>query len=275
MSKADDKLDLLYRQEFSHLTRDEFAYFVEFCREKGVNPWLRHIIPQRVYDERRGATRLQFITTIMALRTIALSTRRYEGLKGPSWCGKDGAWVDVWLHPEPPEAATVGVYRKGFREPLFQTATFPSFAQFEQTRDGKSVPTPFWVRMGAHMLAKCAEALSLRAAFPEKCGELLIPEEVMQTGGPGGQGRPPAAGPGEAAPTTAPDQFDLNRPQSRFQFELALIDLGLQNPERRAAVIAEFQRGWSRLYHEQPVQFYAQVLQEVRKRPGVYGAAAT
>jgi hypothetical protein len=88
--------------------------------------------------------------------------------------------VDVWLAKEPPAAAKVGVLRSDFAEPLWGVARFDSYAQ--RTRSGEL--TRFWKVMSDIMLAKAAESLALRKAFPLELSDVYSEEEMAQADHP-------------------------------------------------------------------------------------------
>jgi hypothetical protein len=82
----------------------------------------------------------------------------------------------VWTAAEPPVAAKVGVLRTDFKEPCWGVARFASYAQ--KKKDGS--PDPHVGGMSDVMIAKCAEALGLRKAFPQELSGLYTSDEMDQ-----------------------------------------------------------------------------------------------
>lgn len=149
-------------------TADELRLFALVVDRTELDPFARQIYAIM----RKG--RLSIETSIDGFRLIAHRSGEYAGQEGPFWCGDDSKWVDVWLAKTPPKAAKVIVHRKGFATGLSRVALWDEYAQ-NVNNDWST-----WKKMPAHLLAKCAEALSLRAAFPQELSGLYTSEEMDQ-----------------------------------------------------------------------------------------------
>jgi phage recombination protein Bet len=177
-----DHIALLKRTLLKNLSEDESALFLRVCERSGLDPFARQIYPvkRKEYssESRKWEERFQAEATIDGLRVIAERSGKYAGQLGPEWCGKDGVWRDIWLEEHPPLAARVGILRSDFREPVWGKALYAEYVQLNQNGE----PTHFWVKMGANQLAKCAEALGFRKAFPRQMSGLYTFEEMQQAG---------------------------------------------------------------------------------------------
>lgn len=166
---------------------DAFA-FLHLCQKTGLDPWAREIYLIGRKVRKRGEpdrVKFQAQTGIDGYRHIAERTGQYQSRLGPFWCGPDGTWRDVWLLDEPPTAARVGIVRDGHPEPFYGTVTFREFCPMTDVwennkRTGAQKPQGLWEKMPAHMLAKCAEALAIRTAFPRQVSGLYVDEEMQQ-----------------------------------------------------------------------------------------------
>lgn len=168
------EMQLLKRTTAPDLTDDEFSMFLQYAKHAGLNPFTKQI-----YATKRDG-RVTYQTSIDAFRARADETGKYAGQQGPLWCGSDGKWVDVWLTKEPPAAAKVGVLRSDFKEPIWAVAKYSEYVQSK--KDGGA--NFMWSKMPANQLAKCAEALALRKAFPENLGGTYTDDEMHQADQP-------------------------------------------------------------------------------------------
>lgn len=144
--------------------------FVEQCKRTGLDPITRQIY--FIKNPKDGKVQIQ--TSIDGFRLVAERSGQYEGQTQPQWCGEDGVWKDVWLSDKTPAAARVGVWKKGFREALYAVALFNEYAQ--RKYDGSL--SFMWAKMPSLMIAKVAESLALRKAFPNDLSGLYTTDEL-------------------------------------------------------------------------------------------------
>ncbi|WWT39978.1 hypothetical protein [Microcystis phage Mae-JY09] len=188
----DERAELVRQQLDPKASRAELEMFLEVCAARGLNPLTGQIHAVSRWDNREKRMKMSIQTGIDGFRLIAQRTGEYRGQVGPQWCGADGQWRDVWLEPGYPAAARVGVLRAGWTEPLYGVARWSSYVQ--TTKEGSV--TRMWDQMPDVMLAKVAEALALRKAFPEEMSGLYTGDEMAQAQNPTATvGEPVAAEP--------------------------------------------------------------------------------
>lgn len=182
-----DKLELLKRTICKGADDNEFALFAQVCQRTGLDPFAKQIYPIKRWDSGLGREVMQSQTSIDGYRLIAQRSKEYLGQDGPYWCGPDGIWKDIWLDKDLPCAAKVGVLRAGFKNYIYAVANFSAYAQKKKTGE----LTQMWSKMPELMIAKVAEALALRRAFPQELSGLYTAEEMDQASNPVSYSEPP------------------------------------------------------------------------------------
>ena len=179
----------------------DLKVFLSYAQRTGLDPFARQIyligrnVNEQVGGQWRSRRRFTIQVGIDGFRVIAARTGKYRGQAGPEWCGDDGVWRDVWLSSGPPAAARVAVLHADFDGPLWSIALLSEYMPTNK----KGEPSGLWARMPALMLAKVAEALSMRKAFPADLSGVYVAEEMDQA--------PPPAAAGPNAPPRSVDEI--------------------------------------------------------------------
>lgn len=147
---------------------DELKMFLMQCARTQLDPFARQINAIR-----RGG-KFSIEVAIDGFRLLSERSGKYAGMVGPYWCGDDEVWKDVWLSPEPPAAARVGILRTDFKEPVWGVALYDEY---------KVVTNHMWHSMPANQLSIVAEKKARRIAFPYELSGLYGDLEMEQAGG--------------------------------------------------------------------------------------------
>lgn len=175
----DDKRIKMVRDKFANgAPQDEFDLFIEFCKARNLDPLQRqvYLIPRSSKDANGNWIKAWSIqTSIDGYRAIADRTGAYAGSDEAQFTDSRNKIGDP-AKPRP-DTATVTVWKmvQGTRCPFTATARWDEYFQDK---------SPLWSRMPHTMLAKCAESLALRKAFPVQLGGVYTTEEMMQAGDP-------------------------------------------------------------------------------------------
>lgn len=143
----------------------EFAALIAIAEARGLNPLLKQVYFVKRWDSNKRCEVWAVQGSIDGLRAIAQRTGLYDGQDEPEFEYEGQGKLKL---------ARVRVYRKDWSRPAVGIAHWSEYAQTK--KDGGL--TSFWAGKGHIMLAKCAEALGLRKAFPEDMGGIYVPEEM-------------------------------------------------------------------------------------------------
>lgn len=172
-----DQKDLIKRTVARGATDDELALLLYTAKRLGLDLLTRqmHFSKRRVWNQEKNAYDEVGVIQIGidGFRAQAERTGKYAGQDPPVYEFSGDLLV----------AATVSIYRKDFPRPIAATAYYEEYVQtaFDKKTNERR-PNSMWAKMPRMMLAKCAEALALRKAFPQDLSGLYTEEEVEVIG---------------------------------------------------------------------------------------------
>lgn len=147
----------------------ELQLFTYACQDTGLDPFLKQIWAIMRNVKQPDGTYEKQLTIQIGIDGYRVMRDRirdqagvplFEGMDGPQWSDDGVEWFDF---PAPkPAYARVSIWRRGISRPFVAVARGAAYEQ----------DSPLWGKMYAEQLAKCAEALGLRRAFPAEMSKL-------------------------------------------------------------------------------------------------------
>jgi phage recombination protein Bet len=156
-----DTVKILRTTAAKDLTDPEFKAFLAICQRKNLDPLVKHI-----YAVKRGGQMIVQVG-IDGLRAIAARSGLYAG-SDVEYLENEGKLV----------AAKCTVWRLAKKD---SETRYPFSAVAHMSEYKPSVNDFMWKKMPHAMIAKCAESLALRKAFPEDVAGLYSTEEMEQS----------------------------------------------------------------------------------------------
>jgi phage recombination protein Bet len=140
------------------------------CKRTGLDPFIKQIHPVPRWDSKLGRNAITFQVGIDGFRLIADRTGKYAPGREPTF-----------THDESGNLISATAYVKkltadGTWHEVAATAFYNEYVQ--RKKDGR--PNPMWEAMKYSQLAKCAESLSIRKAFPADLSGIYSVEEMKQ-----------------------------------------------------------------------------------------------
>lgn len=162
-----DRIALLRKTLYPGAREEEVQLFVDQCKRTELDPFSRQIfmIPRKQKTESGSyETRMTILISIDGLRLIADRTSCYAP-------GKE----TVWIFGENGNLLSATAYVKK----LTKDGTWHEISATAWLDEFKGAGS-FWMTKSKHMLAKCAEALCLRKAFPQETSGLYTDDEIEE-----------------------------------------------------------------------------------------------
>lgn len=163
----------------NNVTNADLDIFLAQSKRTGLDPFSKQIYMigrrQKIGNTDQYEIKQTIQVGIDGLRAIAhrVAQQCHEvfSMSDTLWADNNGAWHDVWLAPTPPAAAKVSVKRGGG---VFSAVAL--FKEYAPMYKGKL--SGMWASKPALMIAKCAEALALRKAFPTDMSGIYTDDEM-------------------------------------------------------------------------------------------------
>lgn len=166
----DTKKDLIKRTIAKGSTDEELELFIHACKRTGLDPFMKQIYAVKRWSAADKREVMTMQTSIDGFRLIAERTGRYAPGAEPKYHYNDkGELVSATSFVK--KMTLDGTWHE-----IAATAFFDEYAQ----RKKEGGLTQFWEKMPHVMLAKCAECLALRKAFPAELSGIYSFEEMAQ-----------------------------------------------------------------------------------------------
>lgn len=149
---------------------DELMLFLHMAQRTGLDPFSKQIYLIKRWDNKEKREVMSAQTGIDGLRLIADRTERYAPGRAPTFEYDNGGALFS-------ATAYVKKFVRGEWHEVAATAHYDEYVQ--RKRDGGV--TQMWEEKPHIMLAKCAEALALRRAFPADLSSLYTADEMRDT----------------------------------------------------------------------------------------------
>lgn len=168
----ESKIELIKRVIAKGCTNDELELFLYHAKRTGLDPLAKQIHAIKRWSSQEGRDVMSIQTGIDGFRLIADRTNKYAPGKKPDFVERDDKLYSA--------TAYVMKFAGDQWHEVSAEAFWDEYVQTKKDKDGTPIPTAMWKKMPHTMLAKCAEALALRKAFPAELSGLYTFDEMAQ-----------------------------------------------------------------------------------------------
>lgn len=167
---SDSQIQLLMDTVCKGATENEFQLFVYACNRLRLDPFARQIHAIKRWDNTLGRHSMTIQVGIDGYRLIAERTGCYApGKESVFHYCSEGRLV----------SCTAYVKKKTSDGTWHEVAATAFFSEYAQSNKNGSLNS-MWAKMPHSQLAKCAESLALRKAFPAELSGTYTDEEMQQ-----------------------------------------------------------------------------------------------
>lgn len=162
----DGQIQLIKNYLCKGITDDELGLFSAVCKKSGLDPFAKQIYPVKRNNSKTGTSEMTIQTSIDGYRLIADRSGRYcPGRESTYQYDKEGRVI----------SATSYVKKQTADGTWHEVAVSAYISEYKPKYQNN-----FWDTKPHIMLAKCAEALALRKAFPNELSGLYTDDEMDQ-----------------------------------------------------------------------------------------------
>lgn len=147
---------------------EELKLFSAVCKKTGLDPFMKQIYA--VKRNGKDGTQMTIQTSIDGYRLIAERTGRYCPGRESTYSYEDGKVV----------YATSYVKKQTLDGTWHEVGASAYYSEYAPEPYSNGKMNPFWQNKPHIMLAKCAEALALRKAFPNELAGIYSDDEMEQ-----------------------------------------------------------------------------------------------
>lgn len=164
------QIDILKNSICKGATDEEFQIFLMACKQTQLDPFMKQIYAVKRWDSRLKRETMTIQTGIDGYRLMAERTERYAPGPKPSFSYDSNGLL----------LSATAYVKKMTKDGTWHVVEAEAYLDEYCQRDKEGKCTGMWRNMQRNQLAKCAESLALRKAFPAEISGVYTKEEMAQ-----------------------------------------------------------------------------------------------